>query len=223
MPKHSSFHFHIEWAKERLDEMDASLASLERHARAKEAEFRAKADQLIAALRKRRDQYWRASDTLRYAADEAWPRDKAMLDKLFEGFSKDLNGYVEKLGTEAALQRALFQDSAAAQRNALRDAVERLEKAGEKFASHRRSEVDDMLRQMRADASEVEAKIQKLNRAGNRSWAELDEELAESRAAFDNAVLRLAANVFEEEEPAAKPKTELKTKKKPDLRPWARS
>jgi len=216
MPKHSSFHFHIEWAKERLDEMDASLASLERHARAKEAEFRAKADQLIAALRKRRDQYWRASDTLRYAADEAWPRDKAMLDKLFEGFSKDLNGYVEKLGTEAALQRALFQDSAAAQRNALRDAVERLEKAGKEFATHRGSEIGEMLQQMRADASDVEAKIQKLNRAGNRSWAELSEELAESRAAFDNAVLRLVTDVFDDE-------AAVKSKKKHDSRPSARS
>jgi len=217
MPKHSSFHFHIEWAKERLDEMDASLASLERHARLKEAEVRAKADQLIAALRKRRDEYWRVSDTLRYAAVETWPRDKALLDKLFEGFSKDLNDYLEKLGTEAALQRALFQDAAAAQRNAWRDAVERFEKTAEEFADHRRAEIDEMLRQMRADASEVEAKIQKLNRAGNRSWAELDEELAESRAAFDNAVLKLAGDSFDL-------KAESDTKKKrPDFRPRARS
>jgi len=215
MPKHSSFHFHIEWAKERLDEMDAALASLERHARAKEAEVRTKADQLIAGLRKRRDEYWRASDTLRYAAVDAWPRDKALLDKLWEGFSKDLNSYVEKLGTEAALQRALFQDSAAAQRNAWRDAVERLEKGGEEFADRRKAEIDDMLQQMKADASGVEAKIQKLNRAGNRSWAEMNEELAESRAAFDNAVLRLAADVLDD-------KAAAKTKKKPDLRPWAR-
>ena len=29
MPEHSSMHFYLNWTKERLDEMDATLASLE--------------------------------------------------------------------------------------------------------------------------------------------------------------------------------------------------
>ena len=33
MTEQSSFHFQIEWAKERLAEMNAALASLEREAR----------------------------------------------------------------------------------------------------------------------------------------------------------------------------------------------
>jgi hypothetical protein len=33
MPEHSSMHFYLNWTKERLDEMDATLASLEANTR----------------------------------------------------------------------------------------------------------------------------------------------------------------------------------------------
>ena len=51
----SRFHAHITWAKERLDEMDAALVSLEREGRKVQPAARAKANELIAGLRKRRD------------------------------------------------------------------------------------------------------------------------------------------------------------------------
>ena len=40
---------------------------------------------------------------------------------------------------------------------------------------------------MQAGASEAEASLQKLSRAGTESWAALRSALAESRAAFDRA------------------------------------
>jgi len=40
---------------------------------------------------------------------------------------------------------------------------------------------------MKSDASEAEARLQKLNQAGSESWSELSTALAESRKAFDQA------------------------------------
>ena len=57
MPAQSSMHFYLNWAKERIDEMDATLASLEANASQVQAEFKVKANQLIADLKKRRDQF----------------------------------------------------------------------------------------------------------------------------------------------------------------------
>ena len=57
MPAQSSMHFYLNWAKERIDEMDATLASLESKAGEVHASSRIKADQLIADSRKKRDEF----------------------------------------------------------------------------------------------------------------------------------------------------------------------
>jgi hypothetical protein len=57
MPEQSSAHFYLNWTKERIDEMDATLASLEAKASQVHADSKAKADQLIADLKKRRDEF----------------------------------------------------------------------------------------------------------------------------------------------------------------------
>ena len=57
MAEHSSMHVYLNWTKERIDEMDATLASLEAKASQLKADSKAKADQLIADLKKRRDEF----------------------------------------------------------------------------------------------------------------------------------------------------------------------
>ena len=53
MLEHSAIHFYLNWAKERIDEMDATLASLETKASKLQADARAKANQALADMRKR--------------------------------------------------------------------------------------------------------------------------------------------------------------------------
>ena len=48
MAEQSRMHFYLNWTKERIDEMDAALASLEVKASQVQADSRVKADQLIA-------------------------------------------------------------------------------------------------------------------------------------------------------------------------------
>jgi hypothetical protein len=55
--QNSSAHFFLSWAKERIDEMDAILASLESKAAQMQAETRVKADQFIAEMKKKRDEF----------------------------------------------------------------------------------------------------------------------------------------------------------------------
>ena len=57
MSQQSSMHFYLNWAKERIDEMDAALASFEIKAGEAKAESKIKADQIIADLKKRRDEF----------------------------------------------------------------------------------------------------------------------------------------------------------------------
>ena len=48
MSEHSAIHFYLNWAKERIDEMDATLASIEAKASEFQADARAKANQALA-------------------------------------------------------------------------------------------------------------------------------------------------------------------------------
>ena len=53
MPEQSSMHGYLNWTKLRIDEMDAILASLEAKMSQVKADSKAKADQLVADLKKR--------------------------------------------------------------------------------------------------------------------------------------------------------------------------
>ena len=57
MSGESKMHFYVNWAKVRLDEMDAALASLEAKVPQIKADSKVKAEQAIADLKKRRDEF----------------------------------------------------------------------------------------------------------------------------------------------------------------------
>jgi hypothetical protein len=54
-------------------------------------------------------------------------------------------------------------------------------------AAARRADVDAAVKQMKSDAAQAEARLQKLKQAGSESWSALSAALAESRKAFDRA------------------------------------
>ncbi len=198
MPEQSGVHFYVEWAKERLDEMDAILASLDRQA------GKIQADQLIADLRSRRDQFQKAVKTQLEAGESAWVRGRAQLESQWDGFAAEVNKHLETFGKQVAVQQATFRDLAAAQQKAWNDAGEKLRAAAAGFAADRRVEIEGVLQQMKTQASEAEAKIQKVTQASTQSWTGLNTALAESRAAFDRAV-QAACDAFKR---AAEPKPE---------------
>jgi hypothetical protein len=195
MPEQSSMHFYIDWAKERLDEMDATLASLEHQASELQAASRAKADQLLADLRKRRHEFQKGVKMQAETSEAAWLRTKAQLDAQWNGFEADVKKYVEIFIRQGEQQKATFQKIAAAQLNAWQDASDKVHAAAAEFAAERRTDIDTAVKQMKADASETAATFQNLAQAGTASWTALTGALAQSRAAFDGA-LQAAADAF---------------------------
>ena len=185
MPAQSSMHFYFNWAKERIDEMDAVLASLEAKAGEVQAESRSKADLLIADLHTKRDEFQEVAKKQADAGEAAWLRTKSQLEGTWNGFEIEVKKYVETFGKQ--VQQTTFQNAAAAQLKAWRDAAEKIYYAAAGLAVDRRSDIDATLTRMKADASKAEANLQEFKRAGTESWAALNGALAESRAAFDRA------------------------------------
>jgi hypothetical protein len=148
--------------------------------------LKAKAGQLIAELQKRRDEFRAVVQTEAEVGEAAFARMKPQLESSWNDFEAQLKTYIETVGKQAEQRQATFREVAAAQISAWRKAPDKFHEAA-KVAAARRSDIDAVVTQMKADASEVEAQLRKLHQKGSESWTALGAALAESRNAFDHA------------------------------------
>ena len=187
MPEQSSVHVYLNWAKERIDEMDAALASFEAKASQTAAEMKPKVDQVISDLKQRRDEFKASLKAQHDAGDAAWQRAKADMETQWEGFEAQVQTYFEGLGKQLEQQQATFKDVAAAQAKAWREATATFHDAASKVAATGQANVEAAMAKMKSDAAEAEARLQKLKQAGSESWTVLSAALADTRKAFDQA------------------------------------
>jgi hypothetical protein len=187
MSGHSSMHLYLNWAKERLDEMDAALASLEAKGSQVKADSKIKADQLIDDLKKRRTEFQAKVKAQAQAGEAALQANKAQLELQWHGFEAQVKAYFDTIGRQVEQQQATFRDVAAAQTKAWREAADTFHQAATSVAAARRADLDAAIKQMKVDECEAEARLQKLKQAGSESWATLSAALAESRKTFDRA------------------------------------
>src|SRR3974377_1966498 len=111
MAKYSGFHYYLNWAKERIDEMDAILTSLEAKAPSLQADLRAGADQVLAELRKERDHFRDAVKQQAEDGEAAWISLKTKLEPEWNAFEAEVRKYIDGFA-KAEQQRAAFKSQA---------------------------------------------------------------------------------------------------------------
>src|SRR5215475_2740512 len=157
MPEQSSvMHIYLNWAKERIDEMDATLASFTDKASQMQAESKAKGEQLIADLMKQRAEFQAKADALAQQGEAALKAGKTQLESQWQGFETKVKAYFESAGRQVEQQQATFRDVAAAQVWAWREALDSLHVEATKMATARRADIDAAVKQMKADADEAQ-------------------------------------------------------------------
>ena len=187
MSGESKMHFYVNWAKVRLDEMDAALASLEAKVPQIKADFKVKGEQAIADLKKRRDEFASLAEKEANAGEATWQRVKTQLEAHWNSFEGLLKAYLETAGKQIEQQRATFTTIAAAQAMAWREAADTFHHEAGKIAAAKRADLDAAIKQMKADAGQAEARFNTLKQVGSETWAALNAALAELRKAFDRA------------------------------------
>jgi hypothetical protein len=187
MSHDSSLHYFFNWSKGRIDEMDAAVSSLEAKVGDVQADLQSSADQILADLRKRRDDF-KAVVNKAIEANIAERNDvKLQLETEWTQFEIYMKKYVETFGDKVRQQQSTFKLQSDAQLNAWRDAANKFEAAGTQFAAERRTEFDAVVNRMKVDAGAAEDKINKLKGMGTESWSALMTGLTETRAAADRA------------------------------------
>ncbi|WP_315777267.1 MULTISPECIES: hypothetical protein [unclassified Bradyrhizobium] len=187
MPAQSTMQVYLNWARERLHEMDAALASLEIKATEAEAASKAKAQEIMADLKKRRGDLEALLKTQAEAGEAAMASAKTELDAHWAGFEAQMKAYFDAAGKQAAQQQATFKDIAAAQAKAWRESADRFREAAAKVTTVGTTDLDAVLKQLKSDAAEAGAHLEKLKQTGSESWSVFSAALNESRKAFDQA------------------------------------
>jgi hypothetical protein len=185
--RHDGTHTFRQWATHRLDEMEATLASLEDEATHLQAGLRAEAERAIAGLKRRRDAF-RALATAELHAGEATLHDaRARLDGEWTRFEAEVDTYLASLGGEIGQRSAAFRSAAAAQARSWRAVADELQAEAAGAAAIRRAQLEEVIRQVKQEAAAADANMDRLREAGRDSWATLRAGLTESRKVFERA------------------------------------
>src|SRR5487761_2205361 len=109
MATQSNIHFYVNWAKERLDEMEAVLASLEGKVGEVRPDARDRADHAITGLRKSRDIFRDIVRKQAAANEAAWTSAKAQLAPEWNSFEAEVKKYVDSFSRQVEQQQATFK------------------------------------------------------------------------------------------------------------------
>lgn len=187
MTESSNRHAYVAWTKQRLDEMDAALASFETLAGQLKSDAKAKATQLSDDMKKRRGDFEAEVKANLKAGETALQASKTQLENQWASFESLLKTYMETVGKDIDQKRTTFADVAAAQAKAWGEATEKLQSAAAQLGAENRAKADKAIAQMRTDAAEAKDHIEKLRQVGDESWAALSAALQTSRKKFDEA------------------------------------
>jgi hypothetical protein len=188
----SGVHGSVAWAKQRLDEMDATLALLEKKVDAFKSDSRATAERAIADMREQREALKQVIDARREASEAEWQQTKATVESRWNAFDAAVQNWVDATRQDIAIQNEIFAARAEAQLKAWKNIIDQLEASAKASASDRRREIEAAIATIRADSEIVKTRLEALKRSGKETRIALAEALNESRSAFDRANRRAA-------------------------------
>jgi hypothetical protein len=180
-------HGSIAWARERLDEMDATLALLEKKLSDFKSENRAAAERAIADMREQRQVLKQVVDAKRQASEAEWQQTKETVESRWTAFEAAVQKWADATRQDIADQNELFVVRADAQLKAWKDMIDQLDASAKASASDRKREIDSAMAAIRADREIVKARLEAVKRSGKETRIALANALDESRAAFDRA------------------------------------
>ena len=187
MDSQSTMHAYLDWAKGRLDEIDATLVSFESSATKLQADTRTKAESALANMRTARDAFRKSMKDYGQASEASLNRSKEALESQWNAFEASVQTYLNSTGKQVKDQQAAFLARAAAQRKAWQESIDTVQRSTASFAADRRDDMEKVLERMTTEADAAKTKLDKLNKAGSESWAAMKSALSETRDAMDRA------------------------------------
>jgi hypothetical protein len=191
MASETDTHLFSNWAKERLDEIDATLASLQARVDTLQAETKTQAEKTIVEIRAQQQVF---QDLLKKQTAEGtanWVNLMRGLESNWASFESLVQKSMNTTWKDAQHIQETFAARADAQRKAWQEALASLRGKANTFAAAHKKEADEALNQLKAAAETAKTRLETQQKAGVESWDALKTALEESRAAFDKATRKV--------------------------------
>lgn len=180
-------HDFLNWAKERLNEIDATLTLIETRVGSLQADAKKQAENAILEIRAQRDVFKEAIQKQKVESEAGWAKAKSGLEANWTSFEALVQKYLNETRHDAKSLQVTFEARAEAQRKAWQETFDALRGKASTFAAAKKQDVDAALAHLKTEADAAKSKLETHRKAGEQSWSAFKTALEESRAAFDEA------------------------------------
>ncbi|MGX1101388.1 CerR family C-terminal domain-containing protein [Amorphus sp. MBR-141] len=188
MTKQSRAHEQVEWTKQKLDEIDATLASLEKSVDDVRGDARKDADRALGRLKAAREAYAKKVDTLRADVDAARDVADAVYDSLeaeWDEIELAFQSFLTAAADQADVAKAAVSARAEAQRLSWQHSVDAIRASASQAVDRAHGEFDAALERLDAARFKVEAKLGQASAAGDESWQAVKDGIDQTRQAHE--------------------------------------
>lgn len=178
----------LEWSQDRLAELDATIAVLEKEASRLQGEARARADASLKTLRDRRDAY-RAKAEEAVANAKSWSdaqvsEARKSLDENWVAFETSRDEYLDAAKADLATRRAVLEAEFEARQKAWQKSIDDLRTDAAKLAADQRAAIDARIAALNAQMDEAKARIARLQDASAEAWQKTKKGYADAQQLF---------------------------------------
>ncbi len=174
-------HPHLAWAMWGLDEMEATVASIESRLHGR-ADVHPEAHSAVAEMRSARDAFRTSIEEHAHADETAFARTKATLEGQWAVFEDSVKDYLQTVGKQVTEQETVFRARADAQNKAWQHAIDKLHESAANLAADSRGDLEAAVKRLEAEANAAKARLDRLNQAEDASWEAMKSALMETRA-----------------------------------------
>ena len=182
-------HEYVVWAKQKLDEIDATLATLENSVGVLEKDARTQAERAITRIRTARDAFKAKVDTAvrsDFAAAEAITKEAQVgIEAEWTEVELAFQDFLAAAASHASIVKKALTARAEAQRQAWQSSLQAARATATEVIDQARGEADAVMRRLAAEAEKAEAKVGQVSVAGDESWKAIKGGLDEAISIYD--------------------------------------
>lgn len=187
MPEQRRLQEYLEWAKQKLNEVETTLVALDGSVEALKKDARTEADRAIARIKTARDAFKVKVDAIRLDASAA----KAAGGKAYDAAEAEwteiesaFQDYLKAAAGQAGVVKKALADRAEAQRQSWQTSLQAIRASAAATLDQARIEIDAAIRRLTVEAEKAEARIGKVSAAGDESWKTIKGGLDEAISVY---------------------------------------
>ena len=187
MTSETDTHLFSNWAKERLKEIDATLAALQSRVDSLQADTKTQAEKTIAEIRAQQQVFQEMLKKQTAEGTANWTTLMQGLESNWASFESLVQKYMNVTLKDAHHLQDTLCGAGGGSAESLAGSAGKPQGKSQHLRCCPKKEAEDALNQLKAAAETAKAKLETQQKAGVESWDALKTALEESRAAFDKA------------------------------------